>query len=43
MHLSDDEVDRMLAELGEVLGRYRAVPPGPARSRRELSTALLKG
>jgi hypothetical protein len=43
MHLSDDEVDRMLAELGEVLGRYRGVPPGPARSRRVLSTVLLKG
>ncbi|WP_380167763.1 helix-turn-helix domain-containing protein [Jannaschia sp. R86511] len=43
MHLSDDEVDEMLAELGGVLARYRATPPGPGRSRRALSTVLLKG
>jgi hypothetical protein len=43
MHLSDDEVDRMLAELGEVLARYRTLPPGPGRSRRAVSTVLLKG
>lgn len=43
MHLSDEEVDRMLAEIGQVLSRYRAVPPGPGRSRRAVSTVLLKG
>ena len=42
MHLSDAEVDHMLAELGEVFARYRDTPAGAGRSRRALSTVLLK-
>jgi DNA-binding transcriptional ArsR family regulator len=42
MHLSDAEVDDMLAELGQVFSRYRAIPAGAGRSRRAISTVLLK-
>jgi DNA-binding transcriptional ArsR family regulator len=42
MHLSDAEVDAMLADLGEVFARYRDLPAGPGRSRRAISTVLLK-
>jgi hypothetical protein len=42
MHLSDAEVDDLLAELGEVFARYRDTPPAPGRARRAISTVLLK-
>jgi DNA-binding transcriptional ArsR family regulator len=42
MHLSDAEVDDLLAELGAVFARYRDTPAGEGRSRRVLSTVLLK-
>ncbi|WP_336921320.1 helix-turn-helix domain-containing protein [Aquipuribacter sp. SD81] len=43
MHLSDEEVDGLLGELAEVLGRYRELPEAPGRTRRALSTVLLRG
>ena len=42
MHLSDAEVDAMLADLAQVFARYRDIPAGPGRSRRAISTVLLK-
>jgi hypothetical protein len=42
LHLSDAEVDDLLAELGDVFARYRDLPAGEGRSRRVLTTVLLK-
>lgn len=42
MHLSDAEADRLLAELGEVFERYKALPAAPERARRALSTVMVK-
>lgn len=42
LELTDDETAQLLAELQDVLGRWRGLGPGPGRSRRLLSTVLLR-
>jgi hypothetical protein len=41
LNLSDAEVDELAAELREVLNRRVALPPGPGRARRLLSTIVM--
>jgi predicted ArsR family transcriptional regulator len=41
LNLSDAEFDELAADLGELLKRRMALPPGPGRARRLLSTIVM--
>ncbi len=43
MHLTDDELEALLRDLGAVLAPRLALPPDPERTRRILTTVLMPG